>query len=77
MNCTSNCRMQGDGDEGEPSAGGATQSEAVHPADPAGQLDVAREDGDPLGVDGAQVGVGEQEHEERLGGLEGKRNSKL
>ncbi|CAG6022232.1 unnamed protein product [Menidia menidia] len=38
-------------------------------ADAAGQLDVFGHDGDPLGVDGAQVGVLEQPHEVGLAGL--------
>ena len=38
-------------------------------ADPPGQLDVLGHDGDPLGVDGAQVGVLEQPHQVRLAGL--------
>jgi len=36
---------------------------------PARQLDVLGHDGDPLGVDGAQVGVLEQTHQVRLAGL--------
>jgi len=47
-----------------------SSSQVVHPADPPGQLDVSGEDRDPLGVDGAQVCVGEQHDEERLGSLE-------
>lgn len=43
--------------------------ENVHSANPASQLNVPREDGDSLGVDGAQVGIREQEHKERLGSL--------
>ncbi|CAG5917132.1 unnamed protein product [Menidia menidia] len=39
------------------------------PADAAGQLDVFGHDGDPLGVDGAQVGVLEQPHQVGLAGL--------
>uniref|UniRef100_A0AAQ4PXQ6 Core Histone H2A/H2B/H3 domain-containing protein n=1 Tax=Gasterosteus aculeatus aculeatus TaxID=481459 RepID=A0AAQ4PXQ6_GASAC len=39
------------------------------PADAAGQLDVFGHDGDPLGVDGAQVGVLEQAHQVSLAGL--------
>ena len=35
-------------------------------ADPPGQLDVLGHDGDPLGVDGAHVGVLEEPHEVRL-----------
>ncbi|KAF3840682.1 hypothetical protein F7725_006544 [Dissostichus mawsoni] len=38
-------------------------------ADTAGQLDVFGHDGDPLGVDGAQVGVLEQADQVRLAGL--------
>ena len=38
-------------------------------ADAAGELDVLGHDGDALGVDGAQVGVLEEAHEVRLGGL--------
>ena len=38
-------------------------------ADAAGQLDVLREDGDTLGVDGAQVGVLEETDKVGLGGL--------
>ena len=39
------------------------------PADAAGQLDVFGHDGDPLGVDGAQVGVLEQTDQVGLAGL--------
>uniref|UniRef100_A0A8D3DG34 Si:ch211-113a14.27 n=1 Tax=Scophthalmus maximus TaxID=52904 RepID=A0A8D3DG34_SCOMX len=39
------------------------------PADAAGQLDVFGHDGDPLGVDGAQVGVLEQADQVSLAGL--------
>ena len=38
-------------------------------ADPPGQLDVLGHDGDPLGVDGAQVGVLEQADQVGLAGL--------
>ena len=38
-------------------------------ADAAGQLDVLGHDGDPLGVDGAQVGVLEQTDQVSLAGL--------
>ena len=37
--------------------------------DPPGQLDVPGHDGDPLGVDGAQVGVLKQSHNVSLAGL--------
>ena len=37
--------------------------------DPPGQLDVLGHDGDPLGVDGAEVGVLEETHEVGLTGL--------
>ena len=37
--------------------------------DPPGQLDVLGHDGDPLGVDGAQVGVLEQADQVGLAGL--------
>ena len=36
---------------------------------PSGQLDVLGHDGDPLGVDGAEVGVLEEPHEVGLTGL--------
>jgi hypothetical protein len=39
------------------------------PTDPPGQLDVLGHDGDPLGVDGAQVGVLEQPNQVGLAGL--------
>uniref|UniRef100_A0A3P9LDC1 Si:dkey-23a13.21 n=1 Tax=Oryzias latipes TaxID=8090 RepID=A0A3P9LDC1_ORYLA len=39
------------------------------PTDAAGQLDVFGHDGDPLGVDGAQVGVLEEPHQVSLAGL--------
>ena len=39
------------------------------PADAAGQLDVFGHDGDPLGVDGAQVGVLEEADQVSLAGL--------
>lgn len=48
--------------------------ETVHPSDPASQLDVPWEDGDPISMDGAQVGVREHEHKERLGSLVRKRH---
>ena len=38
-------------------------------SDPSGQLDVLGHDGDPLGVDGAQVGVLEESDEVSLAGL--------
>ena len=38
-------------------------------ADPPGQLDVLGHDGDPLGVDGAQVGVLEEADQVGLAGL--------
>ena len=38
-------------------------------SDSAGQLDVFGHDGDALGVDGAEVGVFEETHQVRLGGL--------
>ena len=38
-------------------------------SDPPGQLDVLGHDGDPLGVDGTQVGVLEEPHEVGLTGL--------
>lgn len=31
----------------------------IDPTDPPGQLDVTREESDPLGVDGTQVGIRE------------------
>ena len=37
--------------------------------DPPGQLDILGHDGDPLGVDGAQVGVLEEPDEVGLAGL--------
>ena len=37
-------------------------------SDPPGQLDVLGHDGDPLGVDGTEVGVLEQSHEVGLAG---------
>ena len=37
--------------------------------DPPGQLDVLGHDGDPLGVDGTEVGVLEEPHEVGLAGL--------
>ena len=37
--------------------------------DPPGQLDVLGHDGDPLGVDGTEVGVLEETHEVGLTGL--------
>ena len=37
--------------------------------DPPGQLDVLGHDGDPLGVDGAEVGVLEESHKVSLAGL--------
>ena len=37
--------------------------------DPPGQLDILGHDGDPLGVDGAEVGVLEEPHEVGLAGL--------
>ena len=37
--------------------------------DPPGQLDVLGHDGDPLGVDGTEVGVLEEPHEVGLTGL--------
>lgn len=43
----------------------------IDPADPPGQLQVTRVQGDPLSMDGAQVSVREQHHEERLCGLRG------
>uniref|UniRef100_A0AAQ4RNK7 Core Histone H2A/H2B/H3 domain-containing protein n=2 Tax=Gasterosteus aculeatus aculeatus TaxID=481459 RepID=A0AAQ4RNK7_GASAC len=46
------------------------------PADAAGQLDVFGHDGDPLGVDGAQVGVLEQAHQVSLAGLLQSHNGK-
>ena len=39
------------------------------PTDPSGQLDVLGHDGDPLGVDGAEVGVLEESHKVSLAGL--------
>lgn len=33
--------------------------QVMDPTDPPGQLNVTGEEGDPLGVDGTQVGVGE------------------
>ena len=38
-------------------------------SDPPGQLDVLGHDGDPLGVDGTEVGVLEEPHEVGLTGL--------
>ena len=38
-------------------------------SDPPGQLDVLGHDGDPLGVDGTEVGVLEQSHEVGLAGF--------
>ena len=46
-----------------------SQSLSPLPADAAGQLDVLGHDGDPLGVDGAQVGVLEQANQVGLAGL--------
>ena len=38
-------------------------------SDAPGELDVLEHDGDPLGMDGAEVGVLEQSHERSLGSL--------
>ena len=43
--------------------------------DPPGQLDVLGHDGDPLGVDGAEVGVLEEPHKVCLTGLLKSHNS--
>lgn len=40
--------------------------QVVHPADPPGELNVTGEQRDPLGMDGTQIGIGEQHDEKRL-----------
>ena len=58
----------GEGGGGVDGDRGKAESRALA-TDAAGQLHVARHDGDALGVDGAQVGVLEQAHQVRLGRL--------
>ena len=50
---------------------GSRSAAALGPlaADPPGELDVLRHDGDPLGVDSTEVGVLEEPHEVGLTGL--------
>ena len=50
-------------------AGGGTNNLRALATDPAGELDVLGHDGDPLGVDGAQVGVLEEADQVGLGSL--------
>ena len=49
----------------------------IHAAEPQGQLQVAGEQGDALGVDRTQVGVGQHHHQEGLGRLENHREPLL